>query len=74
MGTILDHRRAELDGRIVLLQEQIDACTEAFEADIAARTETFRSEVRELRARQERMIAERRELDGYEPAVDPDAE
>ncbi len=61
MVTILDNRRAALDGRIVVMQERIDACTAAYQAELAG-----------LKAAQDALIAERRELDDYEPAVDPD--
>ena len=63
MATILDHRRAELDARIMLLEEEIEARTRAFEAEVAA-----------LQASKGQLVAQRRELDDYVPAVDPDAE
>ncbi len=59
--TILDNRRTELDTRIEWLQREIDALKAKLQREIDA-----------LQAKLERVQAERRELDDYVPAVDPE--
>ncbi|GAA0887474.1 hypothetical protein GCM10009121_03550 [Rhodanobacter soli] len=69
MGTLLENNRAVLDGRIVLLTERIDE----LETTIHVQVAKLREPLDQLHAELQVLMKERRDLDDFVPAIDPDA-
>jgi vacuolar-type H+-ATPase subunit D/Vma8 len=71
MGTILDNKRAELDARIIWVQEEIDRIKAKAQKEIQVIQASMVVDVEKREVEFRRWQEQRHELEGYEPAADP---
>lgn len=71
MGTILDNKRAELDARIVLTEEEILKIKAKAQKEIQDIQAAMVASIEKHEAELRRWREQRHELEDYEPATDP---